>query len=160
MIFLYSQADALRMDRRAKISLYLSGALILSALIICILLCARVNTANAEKMLYTVIGLFTLAGWAAILLFRLIYLPGAAAFRHMKSILDGEEAEMEGILTLTAASFKIPKSILVRKIILAGEDETYTLNLDSRFVKRLPPDGAHVRVRVVRKFITAFEVLS
>ncbi len=159
MIFLYAQLDALRMDRRAKTSLFLSGALLLSALIVCAALCTQVNTANAERMLYAVIGLFTLAGWIAILLFRLVYLPSAAETRHMKSILDGEETELEGMITLTAASFQIPKGILVRKMTLAGEDETYALNLDARFVKKMPPDGARVRVRVVRKFITAIEVL-
>ena len=160
MMVLYSQADAQRMSRRAKISLSLSCALIVSSLIACIALCTRVNTGNAERMLYTVIGLFTLAGWAAILLFRLIYLPSAAGYRHMKSILDGEEAEMEGRITLTSAAFQIPKSILARKVTLAGEEEdARTLNLDARFAKKLPPDGTRVRVRTVRKFITAIEVL-
>lgn len=159
MIVFYSQADTLRMGRRAKISLFLSCALIVSALIVCIALCMRVNTGNAERMLYTVIGLFTLAGWIAILLFRLVYLPSAAGYRHMKSILCGEETEMEGTLTLTPAAFQIPKGILARKVKLTGEDESCTLNLDSRNVKKLPPEGTRVRVRVVRKFIMAIEEL-
>ena len=161
MMVLYSQADAQRMSRRAKISLSLSCALIVSSLIACIALCTQVNTGNAERMLYTVIGLFTLAGWAAILLFRLIYLPSAAGYRHMKSILDGEEAEMEGRITLTSAAFQIPKCILARKVSLAveGEEETRKLNIDDRLVKKLPTDGTRVRVRTVRKFITAIEVL-
>ena len=91
MIFLYTQADALRMDRRAKVCLYFSIGLLLSALITCIVLCTQVNTGNAERMLYLVIGLFTLAGWIAILLLRLIYFPSAAVCRHMKSIIGGGE---------------------------------------------------------------------
>ena len=159
MVFLYSRADALRMDRRAKISLYVSFSLLLSALIACIVLCTRVNTGNAERMLYLVIGLFTLAGWIAILLLRLIYFPSAAVCRHMNSIIDGEEKELEGSITLSPAAFQIPKGILARKVSLAAEDETHMLNVDDRLVKNLPPDGTRVRVRVVRKFITAIEVL-
>lgn len=159
MIFLYSQADTQRMGRRAKTSLYFACALLAAALIVCIVLCTQVNTGNAERMLHTVIVLFTLAGWIAILLFRLIYLPSAAVCRHMKSILAGMEEEMEGRLSLTSAAFQIPKGILARKVSLAEEEETRTLNLDARFIKKLPPDGTMVRVRVVRKFITAIEVL-
>ena len=161
MISLYSQADALRMDRRAKVSLYVSIGLLLSALIICIVLCAQVNTGNAERMLYTVIGLFTVAGWIAILLLRLIYFPSAAICRHMKSILGGAEEELEGRLSLSPAAFQIPKGILARKISLAveGEEEPRKLNIDDRLVKKLPPDGTRVRIRTVRKFITAIEVL-
>ena len=161
MISFYSQADILRVDRRAKISLYLSFALLASALTACIILCTQVNTGNAEKMLYTVIGLFTLAGWIAIPLLRLVYFPSAAVCRHMKSILGGEEEEMEGSLSLTPAAFQIPKGILARKVSLMveGEEEARKLNIDDRLVKKLPTDGTRVRVRTVRKFITAIEVL-
>ena len=161
MIFFYSQAEALRVERRAKISLYVSFALVLSALIACVVLCTRVNTGNAAAMLYTVIGVFTLAGWVAILLLRLVYFPSAAAGRHMKSILGGEEEEGEGSLSLSPAAFQIPKGILARKVSLAveGEEEPRKLNIDARLVKKLPPNGTRVRVRTVRKFITAIEVL-
>lgn len=160
MILLYSQADARRMGRRARNSLYTACALLIFALTACVILCTKVNTGNAERMLYAVIGLFTLAGWTAILLFRLVYLPSAAAYRHMKSILAGEETEMEGRLALTAAAFQIPKGVLARKVTLTGEDEVFNLNLDSRNVKKLPPEGTRVRVRVVRTFITAIEELT
>ena len=161
MIFFYSRADVLRVDRRAKISLYFSLALLLSSLIACIVLCTQVNTGNAESMLYTVIGLFTLAGWITILLLRLVYFPSAAVCRHMKSILDGEEEEWAGRLSLSSAAFQIPKGILARKVFLAveGEEEPRKLNIDDRLVKKLPADGTRVRVRTVRKFITAIEVL-
>lgn len=159
MIFLYSQAEALRMGRRASISLYVSCALLAAALAACAALCAGVNTGNAEAMLYTVIGLFTLAGWAAILLLKLIWLPSAAACRHMKSMLAGEEEEAEGRIALTPAAFQIPRGIVARRVTLTGEKETKTLNMDGRLVKKLPPDGTRVRVRTVRKFITAIEVL-
>lgn len=161
MIFFYSQADILRVDRRAKISLYLSFALLALAMLACIVLCMQVNTGNAEQMLYTVIGLFTLAGWIAILLLRLIYFPSTAVCRHMKSIFGGEEEELEGRLSLSPAAFQIPKGILARKISLAveGEEEPRKLNIDDRLVKKLPSDGTRVRVRTVRKFITAIEVL-
>ena len=159
MTVLYSQPEALRMGKRAKKSLWTAGAALASALIICLVLCFRVNTANAERMLYTVILLFAFAGWIAIFLLRLVYFPSAAICRHMKSILAGEEEALEGNLTLTRDAFQIPKGILVRKVTLEQEGETRMLNLDARYADRLPPPGTRVRVRTVRKFITAIEVL-
>ncbi len=159
MIQLYSPARAVRMGRRARISLTAACALLLLALTACIALCARVNTRNAERMLLIVIGLFTLAGWAAILLLTLVYRPSAAGCRHMQSILSDEAEEMAGKLVLTSALFQIPKGILVRRAALEDGDEKHTLNIYAHLAKQLPPSGTRVRVRVVRKFISAFEVL-
>ena len=159
MILLYSHAQARRMGRRAAFSLSFACAVLLGALIACIALCAKVTTGNAEKMLYKVICLFTLAGWAAILSFRLVYRPSAAGYRHMKRILSGEEEELEGRLSMTGAAFQIPKGILACKVSLEKEEETRTLNLDARLKKQMPPDGTRVRVRTAHKFITGFEVL-
>lgn len=159
MLTFYSPAEAERLSRRSRISLFTACALLLLALAVCVALCCRVNTGNAQTMLYAVIGTFTLAGWAAIVLLRLAWAPSAARYRHVKSILTGETVELEGTLRLTSAFFQIPKGIAVRKAVLEDGEETRSLNVDARLVKQLPPDGTRVRVRVVRKFITAVEEL-
>ncbi len=159
MILLYTPERARRARALSRVSLWLACGLLAGALAVCVILCARVNTGNAQRMLYAVIGLFTLAGWAAIALLALVYRPSAAECRHITSILNGEAEEMEGRLALTSACFQIPKGILVRKAALESDGEKRSLNVDERMKKRLPPEGTRVRVRVVRKFITAFEVL-
>ncbi len=159
MILLYSQTQAQRLGRRAAFSLSFACALLAAALIACISLCTKATTGNAEKMLYKVICLFTLAGWAAILSFHLVYRPSAAEYRHMKRMLCGEEEETEGCLSMTGAVFQIPKGIPVCKVSLSEDGETRTLNLDARLKNQMPPNGTRVRVRTAHQFIIAFEVL-
>lgn len=160
MISLYSQDEAVRMEKRARRGLISVCALLGAALAVCIVLCTRVRTGNAEKMLYAVIGVSSLAGWAAILLFSLLYLPSRAEYMHMKHMLSGEPEEYEGRIRISPAVIQIPRSILVRKVFLTDGEETRTLYLDHRLIRRMPENGTPVRVQTVKKYITAWEALD
>ena len=52
----------------------------------------------------------------------------------------------------------LPRSIAVRRALLTENGETTALSLNARLARRMPPDGTRVRVRTVRRYITAFEV--
>ena len=158
MVSLYSKDEKNRMKKRAMICLVTACAVLGGAFSACIVLCAQVRTANAERLLYWVIGLFTLAGWAFILLLSLGYWPYQAEYRHMEGILNGPEEMAEGRLTVSPATFRIPKSIVIRKAALTSGEETKTLNVDARLAKMLPKNGSYVRIKTVRKYITAAEV--
>ena len=157
MVSLYSNDEKNRMKKRAMLFLMIACAVLGGALIACIVLCTQVRTANAERLLYWVIGLFTLAGWAFILLLSLGYWPFQAEYRHMEGILNGAEENWEGRLTVSPATFRIPKSIVIRKVRLTDGEEKVSLNVDARFAKGLPKNGSWVRVKTVRKYITAVE---
>lgn len=158
MVSLYSKDEKNRMKKRAMICLVTACAVLGGAFIACIVLCTRVRTANAERLLYWVIGLFTLAGWAFILLLSLGYWPYQAEYRHMEGILSGQEEVWEGRLTVSPVTFRIPKSIVIRKATLTSGEETKTLNVDARLAKMLPKNGSYVQIKTVRKYITAVEV--
>ena len=158
MLSLYSRQAADRMGKRARTSLWTALAVLGVALAACVALCFRVRTGNAEQMLYTVIGLFTLAGWAAILLLQLVWKPSRAEYHHMNNVLSGREEEMEGRLAVSPMAFQIPKSVLIRRVTLTDGEETKTLNLNARWVKLMPANGTAVRVKTAKKFITAIEV--
>lgn len=158
----YSREEMERHHRRAA----WSGAAAWSALalgwLVCAVLCFFVNTANARRMLFWVIGLATLSGWFFILLRQMVYVPAHAEASHMAGILTDEAEkteEYEGILRLSPGSFQIPKSIVVRKATLTNGEESVTLSIDAALARRLPPDGSLVRVQTVRKYITGYEVL-
>lgn len=157
MVSLYSHEEKNRMKKRAVICLATACAVLGAALIACVVLCTKVRTGNAEKLLYWVIGLFTLAGWFFILMIGLGYRPFQAEYRHMEGILNGPEEMDEGRLTVSPVSFRIPKSIVIRKAALTNGEETRTLNVDARLAKMLPKNGSRVRVKTVRKYITAAE---
>ena len=134
------------------------GALALGWLA-CAALCFFVNTANARRMLFGVIGLATVSGWVFILLRQMVYLPAHAEANHIAGIIAEETTEYEGVLRLSPGAFQIPRSIAVRRATLTNGEESVTLSIDAALARRLPPDGSLVRVQTVRKYITGYEVL-
>ncbi len=125
-------------------------------------LCFFVNTANAQRMLFWVIGLATVSGWVFILLRQMVHSPAYAEASHTAGILADETEkteEYEGTLRLSPGAFQIPKSIAVRRATLINGEESVTLSIDAAYARRLPPDGSFLRVQTVRKYITGYEVL-
>ncbi len=155
----YSKEEMERHRRRAV----WSGAAAWSALalgwIACAALCFFVNTANARRMLFGVIGLATVSGWVFILLRQMVYTPARAEASHMAGIIAEEATEYEGVLRLSPGAFQIPRSIAVRRATLTNGEESVTLSIDAALARRLPPDGSFVRVQTARKYITGYEVL-
>lgn len=158
----YSQEEMERHRRRAA----WSGAAAWGALTLGWLasaaLCFFVNTANAQRMLFWVIGLATVSGWVFILLRQMVHSPAYAEASHTAGILADETEkteEYEGTLRLSPGAFQIPKSIAVRRATLINGEESVTLSIDAAYARRLPPDGSFLRVQTVRKYITGYEVL-
>ena len=156
---LYTPEEAKRWQRRASLSLAFVIGLPVLALAVCIVLCTQVTTANAQTLLLTVIALFTLAGWAAILLAAFAYRPARALAIHIGGMLSAEPQAYEGTLTLLPETFGIPQSITVRKASILTEDGPVSLSVSTGLVRQLPRGSARIRVWTVRKFITAYEVI-
>lgn len=156
---LYTLQAAQHWQRRAKTSLWLSLGLMAAATAVCILLCTRLTTANTQKLLLTDIVLFTLAGWVSMLVLYFFYAPAKAQATHMAGMLAAEPETHEGALTLHRETFRIPKSITVRKASLHTSEGDLTLNVSASLARQLP-QGKRLRVWAVRKYITAYEVLE
>ena len=157
MTFLYSREEMERQRFRAKWSGAAAWAFLALGWLACAVLCFFVNTGNAQRMLYWLIGLATVSGWIFILLRQMVYAPAHAEAHHMAGILKEEPDYYEGVLRLSPGAFQIPRSIAVRKATLTNGEETLSLNVDASLARRLP-DGAFVRVQTARKYIVAFEV--
>lgn len=157
MISLYSSQETEQMKKRAGISLFVALAFLCGGLILCVSLCARVNTGNAHAMFLRVVTAFTLAGWCAILLLRLQYFPARAEYRHALYLNAGEAEECRGVLSVSRQRFRIPRSVTVRRIVLRQGEEEIHLSVNARLAHRLPPDGTCVRVRQTQQFVTAWE---
>lgn len=150
-------ADAWKSKAAKRLGLMLFVAA--AALGLCIFLCCRVNTKNAEKMMIAVMALSICAGWAVMLLYAYAYRPARTRAEHMRGILTGDKEMFYGVLQRTKEVFSIPKSVTVRKIALKNGEEKHLLHVDTALVRQLPPDGTRVGVETVRKFITAWEVI-
>ncbi len=160
MTMLYSHEAAAAWKKKAEQRGCLILVLALAALFVCILLCTKVNTLNVTRMLYTVMIISTLAGWAVMFLWVYAYRPARARSAHMKGILAGEQEMYEGTLRRTGESFAIPGSVVVKKVELRKGEQVTLLHADSALIKLLPPDGTNVQLVTVRKFITGYEVIK
>ena len=155
----YSREEMERHRRRAAWSGAAAWGALALGWLACAVLCFFVNTANARRMLFGVIGLATVSGWVFILLRQMVYLPAHAEANHIAGIIAEEAAEYEGVLRLSPGAFQIPRSIAVRRATLTNGEESVTLSIDAALARRLPPDGSFVRVQTARKYITGYEVL-
>lgn len=160
MVRLYTPEAARYWKRRAAFLLGLSIGLVALALAVNIFLCTRVNTANAQALQLTAIGLFTLAGWACILLLWFAYTPAKAQAVHIGGMFSAESETYEGVLTIHKEGFQIPKSVAVRKATLETAEGPLSLSVSAALVSRLPKNGTAVRVTTVRKYITGYEVIA
>lgn len=159
MVRLYTHENACRFQRRAQVSLWLSLGLMAAATAVCIFLCTRLTTANTQAFLLADIILFTLAGWTAMLVLYFAYAPAHAQAAHMLGMLSAEPETCEGTLELLRETFRIPKSITVRKACLHTDEGTLSLSVSAGVARQLP-QGKRLRVWTVRRYITAYEVLE
>ena len=124
-------------------------------------LCLLVRTENARAMHLALITATVLLGWACIILYRLGVREVRTRLAHLEMLLEGEKEFREGRVSLTADSIRIPKSIRIRKVLLdTGKGETARLNLDERWVSRMPPDGSTVRLALCHSYIAGVETLE
>ena len=123
-------------------------------------LCLLTRTGNARRMLYLTMGCMALAGWGLIALWMFAVKHARAEEQHLTGLAAAEKSIREGLFFLDTDSFRIPKSVRVRKVRLETETEVLSLNLNDQLTGRMPPDGSLVRVETARKFITGMEVLE
>lgn len=160
MIRLYTPESARRWKRRASLALGLAFGLVGLGLAVCIFLCTRVNTANSQALLFACIAVFTLCGWACILLLTFAYAPAKAQAIHIGGMFSAQSETFEGVLTVHRESFRIPKSVTVRKATLQTAEGDFSLNVCAALVPQLPRNGATVRLTAVRRYITGYEVIA
>ena len=130
------------------------------ALALFIVVCLLTRTGNAQAMLYLAMSCMILGGLAVLALWMFAVEPARAEERHLAGLTGLEPEIREGRFFLSTDSFRIPKSVRVRKVRLETESETLSLNLNEKLAGRMPSDGSLVCVETARKFITGLEVLE
>lgn len=153
-----TRSELMRREKRLASAFRILAGVTVAAFIV---LCLLVRTENAQTMHWVLICVTAVLGWICIL----IRIPGVQESRtqlgHMGMLLEGEKDFREGRVTVTRESVQIPRSILIRKVLLdTGGEEPERLNLDERWVSRMPPDGSRVRLAVTHTYIAGAEILE
>ena len=136
------------------------GVLAALSLVLFVTLCLLTRTGNARIMLYSAMAVMILSGWGVIALWLFALEPARAEERHLSGLAALEPETREGRFFMTGDSFRIPRSVRIRKVRVETAEETLSLNLNERLADRMPPDGSLVRAEIARKFITGLEVLE
>jgi hypothetical protein len=147
-------------QNRARRYIRILCVLCFLALALFAVLCLLTRTGNAQSMLYPAMAVMLLSGWGVIALWLFVVEPARAEAQHLAGLAEAEPEIREGRFSLTADSFRIPKSVRIRKARLQTESETLSLNVNEKLAGRMPPDDSLVRAEIVRKFITGVEVLE
>lgn len=159
MISLYTPEQAAFWHRRSVRSRYAACVLFCAALLGAVVLCCFVTTRNALTLQWIAVAEFALLGWIGIMLTVLVYLPARAEAQHTNSILSGAAETRTGTLTLSDQTFRIPKSIIVRRAALQTQKESLTVNVDNARAGLLPAGPFQAEVQTVRKYVSAFRPL-
>ena len=158
----FSTAEELSLwQKREKRLTAVFRILALCAVIAFIVLCLMIRTGNAQTLHWILIAVTCVLGWICISLHVLGIQEARTQAGHLDMLLQGEKETCTGRMTLTRESISIPKSIRIRKVLLdTGKEEPKRLNLDERWVSRLPADGSMVNLTVVHSYIAGVETLE
>ena len=122
-------------------------------------LCLFIRTGNTRTIHPVLLIATAVPGAAAIIVWVLFTRPARQELKHLEMLRNGSQDIREGTLTVTRESFRIPKSVRVRRVILeTGEERPSLLNVDERWVGRMPPDGSKVRLAAVHSYIAGAEI--
>ena len=148
-----------RCKTREKRCTLLSRTLALITPVLFFVLCFFIRTGNARTMHAVLLIAAGIPGAAAIIVYVLFTRPARQELKHLEMLRSGSQTVLEGTLTITREGFRIPKSVRVRRVILeTGNERPALLNVDERWVGRMPPDGSKVRLAAVHSYIAGAEI--
>ena len=125
-----------------------------------LVLCFFIRTGNRQAMHAALLLSTGIVGGAAVAVRVLLTVPARRELSHLEMLRNGSKEILEGILTVSPESVRIPKSVRVRRVILeTGAERPALLNVDERWVGRMPPDGSSVRLVTVHSYIAGVETL-
>ena len=135
--------------------------LLAADVILFVLLCRMIRTENAEKIHWVLIISTAVIGWICIGLNIFGMREARRQLGHLEMLRNGEKELREGRITLTREVIQIPQSIRIRKVLLdTGEEKLERLNLDERWVSRMPADGTMVQLAVTHGYIAGMKTVQ
>ena len=156
---LYSADDVRRLEKKIKtlrLSLILSAAAVLA---VCIVLCFRTNTANAERMEYMVIAITVAAGWILLYLRRFALLESRYELGHAKMLRESETEIFQGAVTVSVEKLRIRNSIRFRHVTVETEEKTRRVSVIETKAGTLQKAGKELELSVANGYVAAFRKL-
>jgi len=128
-----------------------------------VVLCLLTRTGNARVMHAVLLAVTGMLGGTAVAVYLLALRPVRQERKHLEMLRNGEKTILEGRLKVTGDSFRIPKSVRVRRVLLEtgeADERPVMLNVDERWVDRMPQDGSGIRAAAVHSYIAGVETVE
>lgn len=134
---LYSPRDIARLKRKNNIEKVVVWLIAAAVLAVCVLLCVNTTTANAVRMEYSTIAVFTVAGWVDLYLLRFAVAYGRHEIQHAEMLRAGEREELRGVLAVTKERLRIRNSVSIRIVTLEQDGQARRLKVIESRVRQL-----------------------
>ena len=142
-----------RNRNRAVALAVLAGAVLL----VCVVLCAGIETRTAASVHVRVVAVSTLGGWAVIALWLNILRPGRREAAHQRHMLEGERESDTGVVTVTKDLMRIPKSAPLLRAELRDGERVRRLFVSPKKAALLGTTPRRMRIWTVFGCIVALE---
>ena len=154
---LYAPEALERLRRKNRIWTVILAALACAALAACIILCATLETLNAQAVQRRIIAVSTLGGWLIIALWLNVVLPNRREAAHQAHMLEGERETDEGVLTVTGELQRIPKSAPLLRAELRSGERLRRISVSPKKAAMLGATPRRMKVWLVFGCIVAWE---
>ncbi len=155
-VALYEPNEIARQRTRLRLWIGAAAAIAAATLLACIVLCTRVRTENAQRLLLWCVALSTLGGWIVLSLRIFAIDECRNAIRHAEAMLSGPREIVEGTFALTTERVRIKNGVSMVRVSVCGAPQVQSLQLYDKKRKRFESANP-VRVTTVYGFIVAYE---
>ena len=155
---LYPAAYVARAKRNNQIWTVAVCLFALGCLAVCVALCLRLNTANADRTQLLVCAISAVGGWIVILLLTCVVLPGKRELAHIRSLEHEPRECVAGLVTPDAQRVPIRGSITVQRLQVHASDGTRRVSVNVRALRRMPKLPAQLTLYTAHGYVVAWEV--
>ena len=158
---LFAPEEIRRLERQYQIITWTAALLAAAAFLLCLALCIRTDSANAEQMERRTVLLSVCAGWAVIALLSACARPLRRTRDHARMLVSGERSSIEGVLCVSNERMLIRGSIRFYPLTLKeGDDRHRARVIASRAAALRRQNGKCVRLYLMNGYAAAWELLG
>ena len=153
----YSARERAAIYKKKHIYTAVYALLLLTATAVCAVICTRVRFYNWRVSFALCAGIFTLAGWTAIILNEFAVKDVRAEYRHIISLQNGEKRRLDCVLISVGAPARVPGGTRLCRVRVLEDDTESVYSVPARFANLLPAPGARAALTLSGSCITGCE---
>lgn len=157
IVELYDPARLARLEKRCVLTKRLLWILALTALAVCVILTALVNSHNIYRMYLACVCISVGSAWLIIYFGIYVVRDGGRELEHAKHLAEGPREAVTGRVTLQKLKVRIRNSVTLRKVRVDTEQGPVNLNVHIDKSEQLRRAGERLTLYTVHGYIVAYQ---